>query len=218
MTNEEISFSFFLNNRVKDRGLNLKKLSELSGISIKHLEALSRGDFWSLPAAPYLRGYLIKLGEALDFDPNPWWAKIKAAGFTKNSGAEDVPPKNRFVKPQFLKFIWAASLSLVVIIYLFIQLPKIVGKPALQIIYPDKNPAVSTSSSITISGTISNWNELTLNGETISVNQDGSWEKIVLLESGLNTLEIKAKKFLGRETKILEQIIYQPTSTPISSE
>jgi len=212
----EESFSSFLTSRIKDRGVNLKKLSELSGISMKHLEALCHGDFWSMPSAPYLRGYLIKLGEILDFDPNPWWSKIKSAGFVKNSGAGDAPPKNRFIKPQFLRFIWIAVVALFFAVYLSLQFSKIIGQPSLKLVYPDKNPAVSVINAITIQGTVSNLNELTLNGEVISVGKDGSWEKIVLLEPGLNTLEIKAKKFLGGETKIVEQIIYQPTSTPAS--
>ena len=212
--NEDSDFPSFFNSRVKDAGLNLKRLSELSGIALNHLEAMSLGDFSAMPPAPYFRGYLIKLGSILDFEPDEWWRKIKTSSLIKNSGAADAPPSNRFIKPQFLKYIWIAGVALVVLVYFVLQFPKISGKPDLRLAYPDKNPAISTSSTATIRGTISNWNELTLNnGETISVNQDGTWEKIVLLSPGLNTFEVKAKKFLGGEVKIIEQIIYQATST-----
>ncbi|MBI4087734.1 MAG: helix-turn-helix domain-containing protein [Candidatus Liptonbacteria bacterium] len=210
---DDQNFFSFLNGRIKDKGLNLKKISELSGISLKHLEALGREDFSAMPPAPYFRGYLIKLGEILDFDPDPWWSKIKSAGAVRNSGEEDAPPRNRFIKPQFLKFIWAAIVGLVVLLYISLQSSRILGKPNIQVVYPETNPAVAASNTITLKGSVSNWNELTLNGEPISVSRDGEWEKIVLLEPGLNSLELKAKKFLGGEIKVIEQIIYQPTST-----
>ena len=63
-------FPSFFNERLKERGLTLKRLSELSGISVKHLEALAAGQFDNLPPAPYLRGYLLKLGQVLGFDGN----------------------------------------------------------------------------------------------------------------------------------------------------
>ena len=213
--NESDFFSFF-NGRIKERGLNLKKLSELSGISLKHLEALSYGDFAALPPAPYFRGYLVKLGSILDFDPELWWSKIKENESVKY-GLADRPPANRFIKPQFTKFIWAGAAGAALLIYFFIQLPRIFGTPGLRVIEPSKNPAVSTSSVVTLIGTVSGANELTLNGEAISVHQDGTWEKNALLEPGLNSLELRARKFLGGETKILEQIIYQPENTSTSN-
>ena len=70
---------------------------------------------------------------------------------------------------------------------------------------------------MTIRGTISGeWNELTLNGESIPTDRSGAWEKNVLLDPGLNAVRINAKKFLGGEMNIIEQIIYQPESSSTS--
>ena len=211
---DESDFLSFFNGRVKERGFNLKKLSELSGISLKHIEALSYGDFKALPPAPYVRGYLLRLGEVLDFDGDAWWPRIKGGEFVKNSGAEDRPPANRFVQPRTLRFIWIGLGALAVLIYFLAQAPRIFGRPGLTLTFPTANPFVSTSSSATLQGTISGGlNELTVNGESIPATAQGLWEKSVLLDPGLNTIEVSAKKFLGGETKITEQIIYQPEST-----
>ncbi len=213
MYNESDFISFF-NGRIKEYGLNLKKLSELSGISLKHLEALSYGDFGALPPAPYFHGYLQKLGYILDFDADAWWPKIKTGDFIKNSGAEDRPPSNRFVRPKLMHFVWFGIIALLLIVYLAAQAPRIFGKPGLTLLFPAENPFISATSSLTLRGAISSGlNELTLNGEGIPADSHGAWEKTVLLDPGLNTFQITAKKFLGGETKILEQIIFQPQST-----
>ena len=49
MQDDLILFEQFLNERLKERGMTLKRLSELSGISQKHLEYLARGEFDHLP-------------------------------------------------------------------------------------------------------------------------------------------------------------------------
>ena len=64
-----------------------------------------------------------------------------------------------------------------------------------------------------MSGTIENARELFMNGELVSIESGGAWEKGVALEPGLNTIEIRAKKFLGRETTITRQIFYTPPAT-----
>ena len=69
----DLDFSSFLNERLRDKGLTLKKLAETTGIALGHIQKLSEGDFFDLPPTPYLRGYLSRIGRVLDFDPEIWW-------------------------------------------------------------------------------------------------------------------------------------------------
>lgn len=211
---EYLDFTSFFNERIRERGLNLKKLSEISGIAIKHLEGLSRGDFAKLPSEPYLRGYLWRLGRILNFDPQIWWPKLKEGGSIRNSGGRDLPPKNRFIKPKAHKIFWISGAVLIISLLIGSQAPRIIGKPIITIAYPDKNPATTLTSQINLAGTIKNASGLYINGEVITVGSDGVWKKTVLLQTGINSLKIRAKKFLGGETEVIQQIIYQPTSTP----
>jgi len=210
---ENMSFEQFLGNKLRERGLNLKRLSELSGISLKHLQGLGSGNFSNLPSAPYLRGYFMKLGQILDFDYEFWWKKTKEERLIKDSGAEDILPKNRFAKKSLPKFLWLALIILILAVYFITQSSKIFGKPTIIVTYPDQNPISVASSEIVIKGALKNSSELSINGETVVVSADGQWEKTILLQSGLNTLELKAKKFLGGETKFVQQILYQPPFT-----
>jgi hypothetical protein len=69
-----------------------------------------------------------------------------------------------------------------------------------------------------LSGTVTDADSLSLVGadgelEPIIVAADGSWQKSVLLGVGPNPFQISAKKFLGGETSVTEQIFYQPVGS-----
>ncbi|MBU6500389.1 MAG: hypothetical protein KGJ89_00980 [Patescibacteria group bacterium] len=211
MENEELNFAEFLRERIKDTGINIKKLSDASGIAVKHLEGMLSGNLENLPSAPYFRGYLIRLGEILNFDFEPWWSSLKNSGAIK--GAHAPLPKNRFVRKSIPKIAWVGTFVAIIIIYFLFQYSHILGKPEITLISPSGNPALSLVNQVDISGSLNNGGTLYINGEQISINKDGTWSKMVLLQTGINSLKITAKKFLGGETSIMEQIIYQPQTT-----
>lgn len=208
--NENINFQDFFNSKIRERGLTLKKLSELSGITLKYLEYLSAGNLEALPSAPYFRGYLEKLGKILDFDPNEWWQNIKEGEVVKTSGTEDRLPTNRFALSSPGKFILPAIILILVVFYFGARFSKIFGEPQVTLFYPTEDLTNTAFGEFVVRGELKYGDKLVINGEAINVNDDGSWEKNILLEPGLNTVEIRAKKFLGRETRIIKQVLYQP--------
>jgi hypothetical protein len=202
-------FENFFNDKVKARGLNLERISEQTGISLKHLESLSRGHYEAMPPAPYFRGYLAKLGALLDFDPELWWARFQAMGVVKKSGPQDQLPKNRFARSSKIKFVIFGIVALAILIYFGMSLPRILGKPQLNIDYPPKEVITVHDERIWSEGSLKNGSNLTLNGEPIQVADDGTWRKEVLLDPGLNTLNFDAKKFLGREVNEIRQVNFE---------
>lgn len=208
MENAGLNFAEFLGERIKDSGLNLKKLSEVSGIAFKHLEEMAAGNLENLPSAPYFRGYLIRLGKILNFDPEPWWNELKASGAVR--GAHTPATKNRFEKKSLPPLVWLGALAAVILIYILSQLPRITGKPEIAITSPGQNPAIVSQNGINLAGYLKNGGSLYINGEETSIDKNGGWSKTVLLQTGINTLQVTAKKFLGGETNIMEQIIYEP--------
>jgi len=216
------NFESFFRERVKERGFSVKKLSEVTGIAPAHLENMLRGSFEDLPSAPYFHGYIIRLAKALDFDADEWWEKIRKEGLVKNSGSADTLPRNRFVRQSPAKFILLAIIALVLLAYFIFEIPHILGRPTLTLSSPDQNPYTATSSTITMEGTVQNADSLYLkelnesNGEEITIAPNGSWQKGVLLQDGINTFDISAKKLLGGETNIVEQVIYSPAPSASS--
>ncbi len=217
MPPEEINFQTFFAAKVKDRGISIKKLSEATGIAPGHLEAMVHGHFDNLPSAPYVHGYLVRLGKVLDFDGEAWWERMKKEGFAKNSGPADNLPSNRFIRQSPAKFIWMGIAAVLIIIYLAFQIPILFGKPSLAVTFPAQNPYTTASSTLTIEGTAQGANSLSLNGDSITIAQDGTWEKTVLLQNGLNTFDINAKRLLGGSSDITEQIFYQGGPTIVTT-
>lgn len=220
MEQEALTFPEFLAEEMRDKGISLKKLSEATGIAPNYLENMLRGDFEGMPSAPYFHGYLLRIGKVLDFDGEEWWKTIKKENVVRYSGPLDALPKNRFIKKVVPKSYWALGIAgVIIVIYLAFTLPHILGKPTLTIAYPASNPFTAISTTITFQGTVRDAGSLSLsNGdssssEAIAIAADGSWEKSVLLQNGLNTFEFSAKKFLGGETDITEQVLYESTAT-----
>ncbi|MEK7195464.1 MAG: helix-turn-helix domain-containing protein [Patescibacteria group bacterium] len=196
--------------KTRERGLNIKKLSDISGISGAHLESLLRGDFSKMPPAPYLYGYLKKLGDILGFDHGELWEELKRKEALKRSGKSDSLPKNRFERKIPIKVIAVFAVMLVMAVYFSSQKDRIFGKPIITVTYPDYNPVVAEKGEITMTGRLEGDGKLYVNGEAITVNGDGYWEKKIMLQNGINSFEISAKKTPGGETKLLKQILYNP--------
>lgn len=229
MPSSDLTFEQFFAEKIKERGVSLKKLSEMTGIAPAHIENLLRGDFENMPSAPYFHGYLLRIGEALGFDGEEWWVRLRKEGVVKNSGELDTLPRNRFIKQSPPNYLWWIGAGVIVLIYLAFQAPHIFGNPVLTVLSPSANPYITGSSTMTLAGTVSDANSLYLvsadgEEEQIIIAADGSWQKGVLLGAGPNSFEILAKKFLGGATSVTEQIFYQvsgggssPTSTASST-
>ncbi len=217
--NSEIDFQNLFVSKIRERGFTLSKLSELSGIALKHLQNLNAGRFDQLPSAPYFRGYLIKLGRILDFDGELWWEKFKEQGLVKGSGASDELPKNRFAQEPINKKIIAGAVLVLLLLYLGFRFSKILGRPTISITYPDRDTLVVEGNRFLIQGSVKDANELFINGEVVAIGEAGLWQKEILLDPGVNSVTITAKKFLGRQAEITRKIIYEaPEGNSINSE
>ena len=211
-------FANFLNERMRERGCTPKRLSEVSGVSVKHLEALRHADLERLPSAPYVRGYLAKLGSALEFDGNAWWARIKERGTADVTGPADELPENRFTQEPIRRYLFSGAVAILVLVYFGFRFYEIVGRPVVTVAYPRAEMLTVDANWISVKGTVRNSDGLRVNGEPVQVGKDGGWEKTVPLEPGINTIELTAQKFLGRETKVVRQIMYQPLPVSTSTQ
>ncbi|MBI2623090.1 MAG: helix-turn-helix domain-containing protein [Candidatus Liptonbacteria bacterium] len=211
------SFGTLLHDRMRDKNWTLEKVSQLSNISVSHLEHLIAGNFEALPPAPYVHGYLRKLGTLFDFDGEAWWQNLKEEGVVKTSGAADALPKNRF-KEASTAHIWIGVIVTVIVIYVAVRFTAIFGTPRLTVDYPPREITPVDTEALTVRGMLKYGDKVFVDGEEVPVQKDGKWGKPVPLHEGLNTIEIEGRRFLGGTAKVTRQILYTApaivTSTP----
>lgn len=201
-----------LRKLMKSKGIGPGRLASLTDIPSRFIDALLEGNFDQLPSQPYIRGYLFKISNALGAENDYLWQIFRSSVEALSSGEKDRLPTNRFALEKMSKstMIWiVAGLSIFLLISL--NFNRILGKPSIDVTVPD----TTEESVITVTGVINPDDRLTLNGEIIYTNDIGNFEKQVQLEPGLNTLEFKAKRYLGRETKLVKQVFYQPPTIEV---
>lgn len=197
------------------RNLDVKKLSELTDIPTYYLTALIDGELSKLPAAPYIRGYLIKIAEILRIDSDVFLRAYKqeiSLRPLKTSGPEDKLPFNRYaLKPLHRKTAIIVGIILLLTIAYFVwRVDDFLGTPQIEIISPASDNLIVNIPSIKLLGRVELRDKLTINNEEILAEKNGQFEKEIPLQVGINTVEFKIKRFLGKEVKVLRQIIYQP--------
>lgn len=193
------------------KNIDHEKLAELTGISERYLWAIQNMEIDKLPPPPYVRGYLKKISEALRLDHEELWQLYKKELEHKTSGKYDTLPENRFaIKHLSRRELFFLAVGALLIIYLLLNFPRLIGKPDLTVADPAEPVITTFENTFNLTGKLSQRDKLTINGEEIFINPDGSFSKVYPLQPGLNTVEFKANRFLGKEIIISKQILYQP--------
>lgn len=199
-----------------DEALNLRnvspeKLAEITGVPERYIWALQNMEIDKLPPLPYIRGYLKKISEVLRLDHEELWELYRKELDHKTSGAYDRLPTNRYAIKRLSKTNFLGGLALVLIgLYLLTNLPRLLGEPNLTVTDPIEPLTVVSEPLITLRGQLNQRDKLLINNEEVVINPDNTFSQSYALQPGLNTIEFKASRFLGREKLVMRQIIYQP--------
>ncbi len=205
-----------LKGAMRAKGMKVAQLTEATNITQEYINALLERDIDSLPATPYVHGYLKILAEVLELDFDALWEEFQAERHRLESGSKDRLPINRFApKPLNKKMIIIGLVVIIGLVLLIPQLADFLGKPSLDILVPESNNNETALQQFTIKGQVGNpQDKVMVNGDEALVTEDGTFQKEVYLEEGMNTFHIIAKRLLGRETTITRNIFYTPPPTP----
>ncbi|OGY67471.1 MAG: hypothetical protein A3H63_01085 [Candidatus Harrisonbacteria bacterium RIFCSPLOWO2_02_FULL_45_10c] len=199
-----------------DEALELKnvshdKLAQATGIPERYIWALHNMEIDKLPAAPYVRGYIKKISEILHLNHDELWELYKKALEHKQSGVYDTLPINRFaIKRLSKKIIIGGVIGAAVLIYILINISRLTGLPKLIVTNPAFDISTTSENIIRLTGYLEQRDKLLVNEEEIFIASDGTFNKEYDLQPGLNTIEFKAQRFLGREVTEIKQVMYQP--------
>lgn len=203
--------STLLATKLRERKLSPQQVADATGIPVEVIEQLVTGDHANLPAAPYLHGYLVKLGVYFDLDGEQLWQQIKRAEPVKSSGTGDLLPKNRFSRNRMPRWIlWGVPIALILLTFFGFRFAAIIGLPDVAITDPDRDGIVYTQSPARIAGTATPGSRVTVNGEAVPLTDGGIWTKEVNLQPGTpNDFTVEASKLLGRSRSTSRRIFFE---------
>lgn len=210
---ETTSLKDLLREHIELKGLTPKKIADITGIHERYIVALLEGTDGYLPPAPYVYGYITKLSAVLNFEKENMWRLYQKESLLRSAGAHDRLPANRFaMKPISRAWIIGGIIALAALAYLGSNIVNILTQPELTITVPAQENTAVAQPTITVQGATNPTYTLSINQAEVYIDKDGSFKKEFQLQEGLNAIEFVAKKFLGKETRVIRHIIYTPAA------
>jgi cytoskeletal protein RodZ len=195
-----------------DRRISLTEVSRVTKIQVKYLEYLEKGVYDKLPADVYVKGFLRNYSEFLGVDE-----KILVKLYEKERGIENNLKKGKKTKKEILPsgrekisitslVITPGILAVGAIIllvcggffYLYKELGSFASMPRLVIIHPEKNH-FTADNSVEISGITDQDAKIFINEQPVIVNDGGKFNENLTVQSGTNTVTIKAVNRFNKE-------------------
>lgn len=193
-------------------GLSLEKCSQVLKIQKKYLERLEQGFYEKLPADVYTKSFIKKYARLLDLDVDKmlqyYSQERKIAQHLRNQKAISGSLKSpRFViTPRIITLFILLFFFLFTAGYLFYQFKKLIGRPAIFLEYPLEN-SVTSSEKVEFKGKTDPSIYLTINGQPVNLERDGSFKEMVSLQANLNTIRLEAVNQFNKKTIKVRQII-----------
>lgn len=208
---ETASLKELLREHIELKGLTPKKIADMTGIPDRYIEMLLEGDASRLPPSPYVHGYIAKLSGILNFDKDTMWRLYQKESQLTKSGYADRLPNNRFAI-RGINRGWTIALFIVALCLVFggYNIYGIVSSPELVITVPASEGSTVAQETILLQGKTNAAYTVTVNGSEVYVGKDGSFQKEIQLQEGINSVEFIVRKFLGKETHVVRHIVYVP--------
>lgn len=186
-----------------DRDISTAKLSQLTKIDVRYIEALEENNFGQLPSSTFTKGFIRNLAQALGKDPDEWVALLRRDYQTTNpiKTVSSIRHPHRF---SFFSALQSQALlagigAVVFLVYLIFQYRAVITPPPLEIQSPVKDAVII--SPVTIEGK-------TASGTTVIINEDlkitpdseGKFQSRLNLSPGNNEIKVVVTNRFGRST------------------
>ncbi|MFA4845389.1 MAG: helix-turn-helix domain-containing protein [Patescibacteria group bacterium] len=192
--------------------LTLSEVAAQTKIRKSFLVALENGEFGKLPAPVYVRNYLKTYVRALGADADYFLEQFESecgtCDFMKNARL----PRRRasgwqfLVASRFVKIFLVAAIALSVASYMGYQIRAIVSPPDLLVFEPSDG-FLTAEARVTVSGHAEEGARVTINGMSVLLSQDGTFEVEVALERGLNVIAIESQKRYSKSATEYRRVV-----------
>lgn len=190
-----------------EKRIGLPEIAKNTKIQLEYLEFLEKGNYNSLPADVYVRGFLKSFADYLGINEDyliKSFNKEKSiqqniAGNNKEKNTSSKINISKFsVTPKIISIFFVSLFFIVLSFYLFKNLNNFVSNPELLII----NPAVDSiinDTKVLVKGKTDIGNELFINNQPVLVDDEGIFAENIILREGKNIIAIRSVNQFNKE-------------------
>ncbi len=204
----------------QDLGLSLEEVAKQTGIFEKFIAALETGKYQQLPPDVYVLGFLKKIADVYNISCTELLEQFKKErNLSEQTARKIVSPANGFlsvlknisVTPKLITISAGALLGIGAGLYIIVQVFSVNRTPALTILSPTKDSVVK-GSSVEIKGQTEPGITVSVNGQNVLVQPDGSFSSTLSVVPGQKDLHLVATNKFGKsKTENISFKIDQPT-------
>lgn len=195
------------------RKQSLAEVAHTLKIKESFLVAIEKGEYDKLPSPAYAQGFVLNYASYLGLSKTEVKAFFKREFDEKK--AYQVLPRTMVKKKEFpirrvriqQSIIGLGVLLLIFVAYLLFQYRGAVLSPGLEIKTPEEASLVNEE--VKVTGKADANATVTVNGEIVSLNADGTFQKDIRLFSGEETIVVTATNRFGKETVLKRNVFVE---------
>jgi cytoskeletal protein RodZ len=196
-------------------GLDAKDIEKAIRIRASHIEAIETGHYNNLPPDVYVRGFVRNYATYLQLDANKVMKLYeRERGLIENvrkakAGAPIVRPIDSpklVITPKTITIASIVMGTLAILLYIGWQVIILTAPPKLHVISPEDNINIE-GSSVNVEGNTDPGATLKINGIEVGIDQKGIFKESISLQSGVNTITIRAENKMGKYTEVKNTVV-----------
>jgi cytoskeletal protein RodZ len=208
MSKEKITLGYVLTKYRLKSNLTTEQLADKLSIEEKYLIALEKGDYQEFTSLnqpfPIIKRLSYVFGLKYNVLIELYHQEYEF--YIHQLDQQKEKPK-LIISHTMMRMSIGIIIGLIVVIYLGIQVYQLGYTPVLTLNNKDTYE-MNKNSEYTLTGSISRAGQLTLNGQKVTLKEDGNFEIILFLRDGENRLELQVSKD-NKPLKTTQKIVYK---------
>lgn len=208
MNKEQITLGYVLTKYRLKSNLTTEQLADKLSIEEKYLIALEKGDYQEFTSLnqpfPIIKRLSYVFGLKYNILIELYHQEYEV--YTHQSNNQKSKPK-LIISHTMMRMFLGITIGLIIVIYLGIQVYQLGYTPVLTL-NNKETYEINKNSEYMLTGNISRAGQLTLNGQKVTLKEDGKFEIILSLRDGENRLELQVSKD-NNLLKTTQKIVYK---------
>ena len=211
-TIEELPLNDTFRKKRTEKNISHEELSEKTGISTGNIKKIESGEWEKLPADIYVKDFLSKCAKVFDTDESIFLNLYEKEVFSEDTKEKHkvrkISKKYFVITPKLITKLVFTVFIVVILSYFSMQLSYLLKNPEIFVTNP-KDDIITELKEVEVKGSTHPDNKVTINEGDIFVESSGDFSESIILQSGINTIKIKATNRLNKESIIIRRIILE---------